>query len=244
MLFPKMVPEKCGNFDQKIKFHLKSACISKTTQCIFSEIPFPLNRSWGLLVGLLPPLLQTANTEQSSTVTYKLFTSDGYQFGVKKTNKTSRNWRCTQRAQNCLATIIEKLGTYKKDKTAHNDAGTPGLFQKIDFKMSMLQSSEKEKHETARNIVENQITAQNFTDGTFIPNPESAIRLVNRHKAKKCPRDPTLECKIRLSCIDIEDSYLIADCKIEDNGEIVARHLIFATQTFSEKFFASVQPFT
>ena len=145
----------------------------------------------------LPPLLQTANTEQSSTVTYKLFTSgddhssdklvtsDGYQFGVKRTNKTSRNWRCTQRAQNCLATIIEESGTYKKGKSAHNHAGTPGLFQKIDFKMSVLQSSEKEKHETARNIVENQITAQNFTDGTFIPNPESTIRMVNRHKAKK-----------------------------------------------------------
>ena len=102
--------------------------------------------------------------------------------------------------------------------------------------MSVLQSAEREKHETARNIVENQITAQNFTDGTFIPNPESAIRLVNRHKAKKCPKDPTFECKIRLSCIDIEDSYLIGDCKIEENGEIVARHLIFATDFQLEIF--------
>ena len=54
-------------------------------------------------------------------------------------------------------------------------------------------------------------------------------RFLNRHKAKKCTRDPTLESDVHLEYLDIESDYLRGDIRMEEDSGIVASHLLFAT---------------
>ena len=63
----------------------------------------------------------------------------------------------------------------------------------------------------------------------FLPDPNNVIRYVNRLKAKKRPKDPSMDSEIKMDYKGVDPSFLIADLKIEEEEDIVARNLIFAT---------------
>ena len=66
----------------------------------------------------------------------------------------------------------------------------------------------------------------------YTPNPVTLTRMVNKWRLNRRPKEPkALTCEISLDYINLPQSFMVADIKIEDNssGMIAARHLIYAT---------------
>ena len=166
---------------------------------------------------------------------------DGFCYGLLKVNKASKNYICTKRNKKnsgipaCGATLTAKGGSYKMGKKQHNHPAEPGLMNKLMFRENVFKVATNESVKSAGLIVDEELNKSIGAgmDPHFLPKPESLRRAINRRRQGNFPVAPmdlsfdTLD----FSATGVPQEFLLADVKIEgEEGEIVARHLIFGTK--------------
>ena len=183
------------------------------------------------------PVTYTVVSNGTKRDQIKIVASDRHSYVFKKANKTTKNWRCSERTitPECPATLITniELTEFKRGKNDHTHRGKDGIEEEVMFRGKLKCSSDVQKTASARLLVEMEMLDCNPTE--FVPNPSLLARMVNRKREKERPNQPKeddLDCEISISYLNIPEGFQLADIKIEGlDGRTVARHIIYASPT-------------
>ena len=172
-------------------------------------------------------------TNSSKAKSDLLLDSEGYSYTVRRVNKKSTRWACTHRpkVQPCTSIVVQVGSAYTQTEP-HCHVGVEDLIEKKVFRQKVLTKAVETKHESACAIVEAQVLEERGAGKHFLPVVLNEVRAINRARMRLRPPEPdTLLCGFNFEYVGVPETFLLKDIKLlSTEGEVIARHMIFATQ--------------
>ncbi|XP_060594277.1 uncharacterized protein LOC132748680 [Ruditapes philippinarum] len=119
-----------------------------------------------------------------------LVSSTGYAYSIKRTNKTSVLWRCTNRLKgaHCPATVVQKGNDFTHGRNSHVHSFIPNRVTKTTVYRDVRTTAQERLTVAGMEVVDAVVSEQSSTAN--FPKKRLLKRVANRNRSRLRPKEP------------------------------------------------------